>query len=50
MVFGKGEDALMYLLGEKSGAVVVGVDYRLAPENPFPQGMFTLLSYHHERH
>ena len=29
-------DRIMRLLAEKSGAVVLGVDYRLAPEHKFP--------------
>jgi acetyl esterase len=29
-------DRIMRLLAEKSGAIVVGVDYRLAPEHKFP--------------
>lgn len=37
-------DRCMRLLAMESGAVVLGVDYRLAPENPFPAGLDDVLA------
>jgi len=48
MVFGEAEDALMYMLGRNGNGIAVGVDYRLAPESPFPKGVldcYTVLRY-----
>jgi acetyl esterase len=36
-------DRCMRLLAERSGAAVLGIDYRLAPEHPFPAGLEDVL-------
>ncbi|MEG2368776.1 MAG: acetyl esterase [Raoultibacter sp.] len=44
-------DRIMRILAEKTGAVVVGVDYRLAPEHKFPSAVIecaTVATYLHE--
>lgn len=45
-------DRIMRILADKTGAIVVGVDYRLAPESKFPSAVIesaTVAEYLHEK-